>query len=206
MMAFLRKRDFGEIMKIKEILRLHALWVESSPEGEQANLQGVNLQEVNLQGVDISWVNLREANLRRADLFRANLRGASLYKANLHRADLREANLRGVDFFRADLNMANLERANLHMAYFSGADLRGAYFYGATLNWSSHDLIAELLSREMGNDLEQRQLTGLILISKNWCWNDFLKLKHPAQDWALSVLAKYIQPYDAAPLILRSRL
>ena len=48
---------------LKEILRKHALWLNSDPKGESADLRG------------------------------ANLRGADLYRANLYEANLREANI-----------------------------------------------------------------------------------------------------------------
>jgi len=94
--------------QLKEVLRLHKLWLEGDLVGERAYLQGADLRGANLQGAD-----LRRANLQGADLRRAYLQGAYLQGA-----DLRRAYLRG----------AYLQRANLQ-----GADLQGAYLRGADL-------------------------------------------------------------------------
>ena len=94
--------------QLKEILRLHALWLQGKPEGVRADLYGANLRSANLRGADLSSADLRDANLYGADLRGADLRGAYLRGANLYGADLRDANLRG-----ANLRDANLRGANL---------------------------------------------------------------------------------------------
>ena len=68
---------------LKEILRKHALWLNTDPAGERASLS-----RADLRGAD-----LREADLSEASLSRADLRGADLSGANLSRADLREAKI-----------------------------------------------------------------------------------------------------------------
>ena len=78
--------------EIKEILRLHKLWLNNDPQGCRANLCGANLCGANLFGA-----NLCGANLCGANLFGANLCGASLYDADLCGADLCGANLRGAN-------------------------------------------------------------------------------------------------------------
>ena len=52
---------FGD--ELKEILRLHKLWLDNSPDGERANLRGANLR-----GADLCGANLRGANLSGANL------------------------------------------------------------------------------------------------------------------------------------------
>ena len=61
--------------KIKEILRLHQLWLHGDSTGERANLWGANLSRADLSRADLS-----RADLSRADLWGANLRGAILWK------------------------------------------------------------------------------------------------------------------------------
>ena len=63
---------------LKEVLRLHALWLRGEEGGKRADLRRADLRRANLRGAD-----LREADLRRADL-----RGADLREADLRRADL----------------------------------------------------------------------------------------------------------------------
>ncbi len=112
--------------EIKEILILHKLWLNNSPQGQRANLCDADLRGANLCDADLRGANLCGANLRGADLRGANLRGADLRGANLCDADLRGADLRG-----ADLRGANLRGANL-----CDADLRGADLCDADLDYS----------------------------------------------------------------------
>jgi hypothetical protein len=75
--------------QLKEVLKLHAAFLEGNPEGVKANLQSADLRSADLQSA-----NLRSADLRSADLQYANLRSADLRSANLQSADLQYANLR----------------------------------------------------------------------------------------------------------------
>ncbi len=128
----------------------------------------------------------------------AYLGGADLRGAYLGGADLRGAYLRG-----ADLRGADLRGAYLRGAYLRGAYLRGAYLRGAKVDWNSHDLIAEILLRAAGPDVEKRKVAGLILVSRDWCWSSFHRLESdPLFPWAVSALAAFVQPGDAAPSFL----
>ena len=118
-------------LELKNILKKHFLWLEGDPNGERADLSGVDLRWANLRGADLreadlSGVDLRWANLREAILRKADLRGADLSMANLSGADLSMANLREADLSMANLSMANLREADLSMANLSGVDLREA--------------------------------------------------------------------------------
>lgn len=77
--------------------------------------------------------------------------------------------------------------ADLH-----GADLRWANLCEADLAWTNHDLVAEILRQAAGDDCERRQVSGLILVSRDWCWDQFLALDHPQRGWALRELAPWI--------------
>ena len=140
-----------------------------------------NLRGADLTGADLYAANLRGADLTGADLYAANLRGANLRGANLYRADLAGASLYG-----ADLREADLRRASLY-----GADFTGADFTGAKLNWDSHDLIAEILRQAAGANMDRRGLAGLILMSRDRCWDYWLKIKHREKQWALDVLDQW---------------
>jgi hypothetical protein len=100
---------------------------------------------------------------------------------------------------------ANLREAVIH-ASLDGASLVGASLVGASLNWSSHTLIAEILLRAAEEDIEKRKIAGLIAISRDWCWDEFLLLKNdPLFDWALDTLAPLVREGDKAPSILLRR-
>ena len=70
-----------ETEQLKEIIRLHGLWLVGDPAGKRANLSLA----------DLSGAYLSRANLSRADLSWANLSGANLSGADLSWADMKEA-------------------------------------------------------------------------------------------------------------------
>jgi len=115
--------------ELKEVIRLHALWLADADGGVRADLRGADLSGANLSRADLSGANLRGAYLSGADLSRAELRDAYLIGANL-----RDAYLNGADLSRAYLNGAYLSRADLNGAYLSGANLRDANLIGANLS------------------------------------------------------------------------
>ena len=94
--------------ELKEILRLHELWLEHEPGGVRANLEGADLTLTDFSGANFSGAKLKGADLRFADLGGANLKGANLKVAHLEFANLKGANLECADLARADLRFANL--------------------------------------------------------------------------------------------------
>jgi hypothetical protein len=59
--------------------------------------------------------------------------------------------------------------------------------------------------RAAGENLAKRQLAGLVLVSRDWCWWQFWALKHPLREWAVTELARWVQPDDGAPEVIRER-
>jgi len=103
--------------EIKEILRLHLLWLNNDANGKRADLSGAylsgaNLRSANLSCAKLSGANLSFANLSFADLSGANLSDAYLSGANLRSANLRSANLSGANLSNANLSFVNLSGAN----------------------------------------------------------------------------------------------
>jgi hypothetical protein len=139
-----------------------------------------DLSYANLSYANLSYANLRSADLSYANLSYANLRSADLSYANLRSADLRSANLRSADLSYADLSYAKI-------------------------NWQSHECISELLRVAAGLDHEKRKIAGLILVSRDWCWDDFIALKDPLMGWAIDELAKHVVDGDGAPELLANR-
>lgn len=62
-----------ENIDLKEVLRLHELWINDDKDGRRADLSDADLSGANLRGADLTG-----ADLSGADLGRANLRGADL--------------------------------------------------------------------------------------------------------------------------------
>ena len=119
---------------LKEVLRLHELWINDDKDGRRANLSGADLSDADLSGADLS-----RADLSGADLSGANLGCANLGCAYLSGAYLRCANLSGADLRDADLGRAYLSGAYLRCANLSGADLSGANLSGADLSGATFD-------------------------------------------------------------------
>ena len=162
----------------------------------------VSASLASLGGADLRGANLSGANLRGA-----NLRGAYLGGAYLGDADLGDADLGGAYLGDADLGDADLGGADLRGANLRGANLSGANLRGAKLAFQSHDLLAEILRRAAGDDIAKLKAAGLILISRDKCWREFLVMAahEPLADWALDELARWVQPGDGAPEVLRQR-
>jgi len=116
------------------------------------------------------------------------------------------ANLTGADLSGADLSGADLGGAFLHGADLGDADLSGADLSGAVVSWQSHDMIAEILRRAAADNPARRMLAGLILISRDWCWDEFLALDIDSElrRWALDELRQWVRPGDNAPEILKA--
>ena len=124
----------------------------------------------------------------------------ALRQAVASRANLADANL--ADAYLADAYLAD---AYLADAYLARANLAGANLADAKINWQSHELIAELLRRHAGADVEKRMVAGLVLVSRDWCWKQFLNIDHAQKAWALETLQRYIREGDNAPEIRRAK-
>lgn len=147
-----------------------------------ANLKGANLKGANLRSAELKGANIENADLRGAILYRSDLRFINLAGAKLAQARLCGSNLAGANFFGAIIYNADFSFTNLAGANFDRTNLGGANFCRANLKCTnldvdvpptkSHDFIAEILLRE--NHKYSREVAGLILVSMDWCWNDFL--------------------------------
>lgn len=76
-------------------------------------------------------------------------------------------------------------------AIFRGADLRDADLSGVKPNWDSHALLSALLLSAAAKDANKRKVAGLILVSPDWCWREFLSIDDPLTHWALKTLRMY---------------
>jgi uncharacterized protein YjbI with pentapeptide repeats len=124
------------------------------------------------------------------------------------RANLRYANLQSADLQSANLRYANLQSANLQFAHLHSADLHSANLNYAHLTWKSHDLLAEILSRAAGDNTDRRKIAGLVLVSRDWCWEEFELMLADATNqelsaWVRSVLWPLGTEQSPAPTCLR---
>jgi len=130
--------------ELKEVLRLHRLWIHKNPGGIRADLSYTDLSHtdlinVDLTGADLIYSNLFGVNLTCANLFNANLYGANLThcrlaSANLSRAILTRANLTGAHLFSANFTSAILASADLTDTNLNNVCLNGANLTCATID------------------------------------------------------------------------
>ena len=135
---------------------------------EETKANELNLRGAYLWGADLQCTDLRGASLRGA-----YLQGADLKGADLQDADLQSAYLQGADLWCTDLRGANLRGANLQGANLWGADLQGVR--NVTM---SHDITAEILKRNAETNNRVMYFAGVVLLMREWCWTDFVKLAH----------------------------
>ena len=111
--------------------------------------------------------NTIKKTVERAVKENADLCNADLCNANMYNADLRNADLR-----YADLCNANLDNLK-------------------SISVSDHYLLSQILFNN-AKTTKQREWAGLIRISIDWCWKDFLRnMSKPCIKWCVSVLSKY---------------
>jgi hypothetical protein len=164
--------------QLKEILKLHQLWLQSEEKGTCADLSVADLREAdlsgaNLRGADLSWADLRGANLREADLSGANLSWAKLREANLSEANLSWANLRRADLRGAiGLPIADDAPSRLLAVAKSALSSSDALEMGTwhtcetthcVCGWAEHlgGSLAKLIVEQFGNDVGGLMLLGV---------------------------------------------
>ena len=122
------------IKELKEILKLHELWLLDPEDGRKADLSDADLSDADLRYANLRYANLSNADLRYANLYNANFSDANLSNAYLSNANLSNAYLSNANLYNADLSNADLYNANLRYANLSDANLRYANLSGIYVN------------------------------------------------------------------------
>ena len=172
--------------------------------GEAAR-QNANLRGSNLSGSDLRYSNLRHSNLSYSNLRYSDLRHSNLRDSNLRHSNLRHSNLSDSDLSHSNLSYSDLSGSNLSDSDLSHSNLSYSDLHDITVNWNSHELLAEILRQKAGENTAKRKIAGLVLVSHDWCWDKFLRLRDPTKLWALGVLRRYVKEGDGAPEILRKQ-
>ncbi len=76
------------------------------------------------------------------------------------------------------------------------------------MNWQSHQLLSEILFQAAGSNTQRRMIAGLIKISTDWCWGQFLSIETDPtlRDWALDELATWVTAESEPPQIIKDRI
>lgn len=115
-------------MNVKEILKLHEMWLNGDPNGVQADFR-----DQKITGLAFTQGDLSQINFNRADLKRGILRKVKFVGADFSNAMLNGASLAWSDFSHANLAGADLTGTDLSWAKFVGADLTGTLLARADL-------------------------------------------------------------------------
>jgi hypothetical protein len=107
--------------------------------------------------------------------------------------------------------LPNFDGCDLCGINFEGSDLkfssfRGTTFYGGLIvkkvipPYAYSVFWAELLKRKAVT-LDQKQVVALIYSGDylGWCWDDFLAMNHPLQDWVVETLRSYELDLSTCP-------
>ena len=196
--------------EILKVFHSHARHYKNEPNGSRADFT-----DVDLSGSDLSATNFNNAIFVRAKLVAATMSCSNFYSADFTGADLQRAYLSCADLHGANFKDAILDGAILANADLSGANLAGASLVNAylptcnldcaRLNWNSHDLVAEVLRRDAGEDLIRRSVAGLFLASRDVEIGRLLTFQLPSSAWAINELARWVEDGDGAPEILKKR-
>lgn len=139
-----RKITYKELVNI---LRLHSLYLEGRPGGEQADLRNADLTGINmvaaayeatgkdyavLTGAHMEGADFSALSMKWAHLDKACLSGALFCGTFLKGGTFRDSDASGADFTKANLMDADFGNALLREADFSQAKLRGMESSGAS--------------------------------------------------------------------------
>ena len=162
-----------------------------------SDLSGSDLSGSDLCGSDLSRSDLRGSDLSGSDLRWSNLRESDLSWSDLSGSDLRWSDLRGSDLSGSNLKWSNLRESDLRESDLSGSNLRWSNLSGSNLNnlksisISDHCLLSQILLNS-AETTKQREWAGLVRISLDWCWDDFLNnMSKPCIKWCVSILSKW---------------
>jgi len=138
-----KRFDYEEL---REVLRLHKLWLGNKEGGCRADLWSANLINADLSSANLSYAKLDSADLSDANLSYTDLSDADLSNASLNDANLRDANLSKADLTEASLTRANLSNANLSKTDLSRANLSHVNLIGANIQSTNFSGCTGLLS------------------------------------------------------------
>lgn len=184
-----------------------------------ADLCGAHFYQVDLTGASLCGANLEQTVFQQVSAVRASFADArcgdsawsfvdgttaDFTRAQLQRALWRDSRFERTNFTGADLSGIRLIDSTCTGALFqqtawadantSGTRFVRAEFEGAQRFFACREIVAELLSREVGNDLERAKLVGAVALHENWCypeWAGILALQPHYRQAAEAVFRRY---------------
>lgn len=155
--------------ELKEIVRLHELWLKGDKRGKRAvlkvntiarkcDLRGVNLEKAVLRLCELRLSNFEGANLQEVDFSGSSLTGCNLINTNLIHANFHHAKL-----IEADLRNAVCRATDFGHAWLASADFRGADLHNAIITFGPdfhHLIIDDVIYWYMIQQLKRVDITN----------------------------------------------
>jgi len=137
--------------ELKQMARLHGLWLEGKPNGQRADFSGMELDKLDFDGMDFEAADFRGARIRScylcghfmyADFRGAEISGSFTGYCCFESADFTDTVCRGCDFTRAQFDGARMRRAQFDGCDFTRAklefcDMTAAQFNETTFHWTA---------------------------------------------------------------------
>lgn len=198
-------------------IKSHERWLNNGS-GKRADFSGEDLSDMDFSGSDLRYANFQQAIVDGASFEFSNLSFSSLYHARAFRTNFSRSSLcmtvldyikapealfHKVDFSNSTLVEAYLYKADLSFARFVNTNMKGACIKGAKISWFSRELISHILTEAADMDINKRKISGLILISDDLCWGDFLAIKSPLKRWVIDTLLEYSVGEDLERILMK---
>jgi uncharacterized protein YjbI with pentapeptide repeats len=135
-------------------------------------------------------------NLHGADLSAANLRGAALTSVSLEGASLRGAELSGALITYSNCRAAAFDAALLEQVNGLGTTFAQASFTGARDFSQTFEIVAEILAREAGSDLDFLRTIGAIPLARFYCYAEW---RAYGQEHLPDQLSRALEIFDRYP-------
>ncbi|HUH02758.1 MAG TPA: pentapeptide repeat-containing protein [Kofleriaceae bacterium] len=132
-------------------------------EATQADFSGVDAAHSRWEHTKLLAARLDKANLTRTLLRGCTLDDASLVGADLSGGGIVYTSCCGTSFI--DARLARFEAL--------GSSFTDAVFTGARDFFSCREIVAEVLRRHAGNDIETSKLLGAVLVMPSWCYAEW---------------------------------
>lgn len=152
-----------------------------------------------LGNLNLSGISFKGINLSGHDMSGSNLRRSCFYQCDLEAANLQNADLTSVSFIACDLGDASFDGADLYGCAFVGCRFSGATFERVEMNWASHELIGYRLFEAAGDNADKRKIAGLIYLSEDWCWTDFINIPSRHKDWVYRTMKSWLTGKEDEP-------
>jgi hypothetical protein len=145
-----------------------------------ADLTGAAFRCVLMGGALLAEARCKEVEFELCRMTQARLSGAGLCRAVITNCDMEGADLSGADLIDASVVRCNCNRTDLSTTKLDRVKTQGSTFVDASLEgarsfWQSHEIVGEILAREMPDDFEIANAVASVTLVRRRCWPEWGK-------------------------------